>query len=134
MKNIDFENLDPFAKLTNLAPKYLDDPQITIGQLAKKYNFKPSEILMFNELLCEHLQAHQQTCVQLQPDKYYAVIDQILTCNVTPPTVGAEHIEAAFREIYALDLNSKYKMIINARFQMIYPILTQAFIQHTLTH
>ena len=134
MKNSDFENLDPFAKLTNLAPKYLDDPQITIGQLVKKYDFKPSEILQFNELLCEYLQAHPQTCVQLRPDKFYVVINQTLMRNVTQPTIVAGHTLTAFREIYALDLNSKYNMIIDASFQMIYPILAQAFIQHALTH
>ena len=134
MKNIDFENLDSFAKLTNLAPKYLDDPQITIGQLVKKYDFKPSEILLFSELLYEYLQAHPKKCVQLQPGKFYAVINQSLTRNVTQPTIVAGHTLTTFREIYALDLNSKYNMIINASFQMIYPILTQAFIQHALTH
>ena len=134
MKNNNVENLDPFTKLTSLAPKYLNDPQITVGQLVKKYDIKPSEILLLNELLCEYLQAHQKKYVQLQPGKFYAVVNQILIHNVTQPTVIAGHTLTAFREIYALDLNSKYNMIIGASFQMIYPILVKAFVQHALTH
>lgn len=134
MKNVDFKNLDPVAKLTNLAPKYLDDPQITISQLVEEYDFKPSEILRCSELLCEYLQANPQTCVQLQPGEFYAVINQRLMHNVTQPMAVAGHNLTAFREIEALDLNRKYDMIIEANFQMIYPILTQALIQHALTH
>ena len=134
MKNANFENLDPFTKLTSLAPKYLGDPQITVGQLVKKYDFKPSEILLINELLCEYLQAHPKECVQLQPGEFYTVVDQTLMRNVTQPTTIAGHTLTAFREIYTLDLNRKYNMIIGANFQMIYPILAQAFIQHALAH
>lgn len=134
MKNTNFEDLDPFAKLTSLAPEYLDDPQITVGELAKKYDFKPSEILLLNELLCEYLQAHPKKCVQLQPGEFYTVINQLLMRNVTQPTAVAGHTLTAFREIDTIDLNSKYNMIIGASFQMIYPVLAQAFIQHALTH
>lgn len=134
MNNDNFEDLDPFTKLTTLAPKYLADPQITVGQLVDEYDFRPSEILMCSELLCEYLQAHPQTCVQLQPGEFYVVIDQLLMHNVTQPTVIAGHPLTAFRKIGTLDLNSKYDMITDASFQMIYPILVEAFIQHALTH
>lgn len=132
MKNTNFENLDTFTKLTSLAPKYLNDPQITVGQLVEEYDFKPSEVLLLDELLCEYLQTHPKTYVQLQPGKFYTVIDQTLMHNVTQPKTVSGRTLAAFREIYALDLNHKYNMIIDANFQMIYPILTQAFIQHAL--
>lgn len=134
MNNDTFENLDPFTKLTSLAPKYLADPQITVGQLVEEYDFKPSEVLMCSELLCEYLQENPQTCVQLQPDEFYAVVDQRLMHNVTQPTVIAGHPLTVCHEIDTMDLNRKYEMITDASFQMIYPILVEAFIQNALTH